>query len=49
VNETFRIFVLKFGGLTINPVIGGWFSSGVLIMDKISIVYSYVEKITPKG
>ena len=48
VSETHRMFIIQFGGATINPVLGGWFDGGLLVMDKINIVYAYAEKITPK-
>lgn len=46
-NETFRLFIKTFGGATANPVLGGWFSGGLLVMDEITIVYSYTDKLTP--
>jgi hypothetical protein len=46
-NETHRKFILEFGGATVNTVLGGWQNDGLLIMDEIGIIYSYVNKITP--
>ena len=46
-NETHRKFVFKFGGATVNSVLGGWENNGLLVIDEIGIVYSYVAKITP--
>ena len=46
-NKVFKTFCKKFGGATVNPVLGGWVdSSNKLVTDKIGIVYSYVPELT---
>ena len=42
--DVFERFCIKFGSATVNPVLGGWIDDkGVLVTDKIGIVYSYTD------
>jgi hypothetical protein len=42
--DVFKRFCRKFGGATINPVLGGWIDDKQeLVTDKIGIVYSYTS------
>ena len=47
--RVFKLFCEIFGGATVNPVIGGWVDTkGILIKDKIGIIHSFAEKLTPE-
>lgn len=45
--NVFIAFCQRFGGGSVNPVLGGWIDmNGALVTDKIGIVYSYTKKLT---
>ena len=47
--EVFKLFCETFGGATVNPVVVGWVDAkGILIKDKIGIIHSFAEKLTPE-
>ena len=42
--RVFKLFCKFFGGATVNPVVGGWIDAkGILIKDKIGIIYAYTN------
>lgn len=48
--NAFKTFCKAFGAATINPVIGGGIDEkGVLVSNKINIVYSYVSILSKKN
>lgn len=48
-DQVFKAFATKFGGATALPAVGGWvMKDGTLATDNISILYSFVGRITPE-
>jgi len=47
-DKLFKAFATAFGGATALPAVGGWImKDGTLATDNISILYSFVGRITP--